>query len=63
MKTPHVVHLSIYPVDHISIFQKCCKSEVAEGYRVTQIVCHEGDEIVDGVEIQPSLDPRDASGA
>jgi glycosyltransferase involved in cell wall biosynthesis len=52
MKTPHIVHLSTYPVDHISIFQKACKSEVAEGYRVTQIVCHDRDETVDGVEIR-----------
>ena len=56
MKTPHIVHLSTYPVDDICIFQKACKSEVAEGYRVTQIVCHARDETVDGVEIR-SLRP------
>jgi glycosyltransferase involved in cell wall biosynthesis len=50
------VHLSTYPVDDLCIFQKVCKSEVAEGYRVTQIVCHARDEIVDGVEIR-SLPP------
>jgi glycosyltransferase involved in cell wall biosynthesis len=52
MKARQIVHLSTYPVDHISIFQKACKSEVAEGYRVTQIVCHDRDETVDGVEIR-----------
>jgi glycosyltransferase involved in cell wall biosynthesis len=51
MRTPHIVHLSTYPADDIRIFQKACKSEVAEGYRVTQIVCQDRDEIVDGVEI------------
>ncbi|WP_263368591.1 glycosyltransferase family 4 protein [Edaphobacter bradus] len=52
MKTAHIVHLSTYPVDDIRIFQKACKSEVAEGYRVTQIVCHECDGFVDGVAIR-----------
>ena len=52
MKTQHIVHLSTYPADDIRIFQKACKSEVAEGYRVTQIVCHNSDETVDGVEIR-----------
>jgi glycosyltransferase involved in cell wall biosynthesis len=56
MKTPHIVHLSTYPFDDIRIFQKACKSEVAEGYRVTQIVCHVRDETIDGVEIR-SLPP------
>jgi glycosyltransferase involved in cell wall biosynthesis len=52
MKTPHIVHLSTYPADDIRIFQKACKSEVADGYQVTQIVCHDHDEFVDGVTIQ-----------
>jgi glycosyltransferase involved in cell wall biosynthesis len=52
MKTPHIVHLSTYSANHISIFQKACRSEAAEGYRVTQIVSHDRDEIVDGVEIR-----------
>lgn len=56
MKTPHIVHLSTYPADDIRVFQKACKSEVAEGYKVTQIVCGARDEIVDGVEIR-SLHP------
>jgi glycosyltransferase involved in cell wall biosynthesis len=52
MKAPHIVHLSTYPADDIRVFQKACKSEVAEGYRVTEIVCGVGDETVDGVEIR-----------
>jgi glycosyltransferase involved in cell wall biosynthesis len=52
MKTPHIVHLSNYPVDDIRIFQKACKSELAAGYRVTQLACHTRDETVDGVEIR-----------
>ncbi len=52
MKTLHIVHLSTYPADDIRIFQKACKSEVAEGYQVTQIVCNDRDEIVDGVKIR-----------
>jgi glycosyltransferase involved in cell wall biosynthesis len=56
MKTPHIVHLSTYPADDIRVFQKACKSEVAEGYKVTQIVCDARNETVDGVEIR-SLPP------
>jgi glycosyltransferase involved in cell wall biosynthesis len=56
MKTPHIVHLSTYPADDIRVFQKACKSEVAEGYKVTQIVCNARNETVDGVEIR-SLPP------
>src|SRR6267154_1947883 len=52
MKTLHIVHLSTYPADDIRIFQKACRSEVAEGYQVTQIVCHDRDETVDGVKIR-----------
>jgi glycosyltransferase involved in cell wall biosynthesis len=52
MKPRHIVHLSTYPADDIRIFQKACRSEVAEGYQVTQIVCHDRDEIVDGVKIR-----------
>ncbi len=52
MKTLHIVHLSTHPADDIRIFQKACKSEVAEGYQVTQIVCNDRDEIVDGVKIR-----------
>src|SRR5215469_7778818 len=52
MKARHIVHLSTYPADDIRIFQKACRSEVAEGYEVTQIVCHERDQIVDGVKIR-----------
>ena len=56
MKKQHIVHLSTYPADDIRIFQKACKFEAMEGYRVTQIVCDARDEIVDGVEIR-SLPP------
>jgi glycosyltransferase involved in cell wall biosynthesis len=52
MKTQHIVHLSTYPADDIRIFQKACKAEIADGYQVTQIVCHDRDEIVDGVKIR-----------
>jgi glycosyltransferase involved in cell wall biosynthesis len=52
MKATHIVHLSTYPADDIRIFQKACKSEIADGYQVTQIVCHDHDETVDGVRIQ-----------
>ena len=52
MKKQHIVHLSIYPADDIRIFQKACKSEVAEGYRVTEIVCDNSDDTIDGVEIR-----------
>ncbi|MCU1253298.1 MAG: glycosyl transferase family 1 [Edaphobacter sp.] len=52
MKTLHIVHLSTYPADDIRIFQKACRSEVGEGYKVTQIVCHDHDETVDGVKIR-----------
>ena len=58
MKRPHIVHLSTYPVDDIRIFQKACKSEIADGYQVTQIVCHDHDEIVDGVRIQALPSPK-----
>jgi glycosyltransferase involved in cell wall biosynthesis len=47
----HIVHLSTYPSDDIRIFQKACRSEVAQGYRVTQVVCGTGDETLEGVEI------------
>ena len=56
MKAPHIVHLSTYAADDIRIFQKACKTETAEGYRVTQIVCGARDETIDGVEIR-SLSP------
>src|SRR5438105_11697374 len=56
MKKRHIVHLSTYPADDIRVFQKACKSEVTEGYRVTQIVCGAQDQTVDGVEIR-SLPP------
>ena len=52
MKKPHLVHLSTYPVDDIRIFQKACKSELAEGYRVTQFVIHDRDETIDGVQVR-----------
>jgi len=52
MKTQHIVHLSTYPPADIRIFQKACKAEVAEGYQVTQIVCHDHDDIIDGVAIR-----------
>src|SRR5437868_8500597 len=52
MKATHIVHLSTYPADDIRIFQKFCKAEMADGYRVTQVVCHDHDEIVDGVTIR-----------
>jgi glycosyltransferase involved in cell wall biosynthesis len=51
MKSAHIVHLSAYPVDDVRNFQKACKSEIAEGYQVTQIVCHDHDEMMDGVAI------------
>lgn len=52
MKPLHIVHLSTYPANDIRIFQKSCRSEVAEGYRVTQIVYGGHDETVDGVSIR-----------
>jgi glycosyltransferase involved in cell wall biosynthesis len=58
MKTPHIVHLSTYPADDIRIFQKACKSEIADGYQVTQIVCHGHDEIIDGVRIRALPPPK-----
>jgi glycosyltransferase involved in cell wall biosynthesis len=58
MKTLHIVHLSTYPADDIRIFQKACKSEIADGYQVTQIVCHDHDEIVDGVRIRALPSPK-----
>jgi glycosyltransferase involved in cell wall biosynthesis len=58
MKKQHIVHLSIYPADDIRIFQKACKSEVAEGYRVTEIVCDNSDETIDGVEIRSVPRPK-----
>jgi glycosyltransferase involved in cell wall biosynthesis len=58
MKTPHIVHLSTYPADDIRVFQKACKSEIADGYQVTQIVCHDHDEIVDGVRIRALPSPK-----
>src|SRR5205807_9939645 len=57
MRTLHIVHLSTYPIDDIRIFQKACRAEVAEGYQVTQIVCHEHDEIIDGVHIRALPSP------
>jgi glycosyltransferase involved in cell wall biosynthesis len=50
-KAIHVVHLSTYPANDIRVFQKACKSEVAEGYAVTQIVCGARTTAIDGVEI------------
>ena len=58
MKTPHIVHLSTYPANDIRIFQKACKAEVAEGYRVTEIVCDNSDETIDGVEIRSVARPN-----
>lgn len=52
MKATHIVNLRTYPADDIRIFKKACKSEIADGYQVTQIVCHDHDETVDGVRIQ-----------
>lgn len=51
MKKLHIVHLSTYPVDDIRIFQKACKSELAEGYRVTQITFHDRDVEMEGVQV------------
>lgn len=56
--TAHIVHLSTYPADDGRIFQKSCKSEVAEGYRVTQIVCHDRDETVGGVTMIALPEPK-----
>lgn len=47
----HLVHLSTYPADDIRVFQKACRAEAAEGYKVTQVVCDTAPRIVDGVEI------------
>jgi glycosyltransferase involved in cell wall biosynthesis len=58
MNTPHIVHLSTYPADDGRIFQKSCKSEVAEGYQVTQIVCHDRDETIDGVTMIALPEPK-----
>jgi glycosyltransferase involved in cell wall biosynthesis len=58
MKKRHIIHLSIYPADDIRIFQKACKSEVAEGYRVTEIVCDDSNETIDGVEIRSVPRPK-----
>jgi len=52
MKKRHIVHLSTYPADDIRVFQKACRSEVTEGYKVTQIVCGAQDTTVEGVEIR-----------
>lgn len=52
MTKTHIVHLSTYPADDIRIFQKACKSEVLEGYRVTQIACHDKEETVYGVDMR-----------
>lgn len=52
MKKRHIVHLSTYPADDIRVFQKACKTEVSEGYRVTEIVCGTEDQTVEGVEIR-----------
>src|ERR1039457_6046947 len=56
MKKTHIVHLSTYPADDIRVFQKACRSEVVEGYRVTQVVCDACDGTIDGVEMR-SLPP------
>jgi glycosyltransferase involved in cell wall biosynthesis len=58
MTAPHIVHLSTYPVDDIRIFQKACKSELTDGYKVTQIVCHDRVEVLDGVEILAVPPPK-----
>jgi glycosyltransferase involved in cell wall biosynthesis len=58
MKTAHIVHLSTYPPDDGRLFQKACKAEVAEGFRVTQIVCHDRDETVAGVTIVAVPKPK-----
>ena len=63
MKKTHIVHLSTYPVDDLCIFEKSCKSELAERMRVTLIVCHVQDETVDGVEILSLPKSRDTSCA
>lgn len=58
MDTAHIVHLSTYPADDGRIFQKSCKSEAAEGYRVTQIACHERNETRNGVAIVALPEPK-----
>ncbi len=58
MNTPHIVHLSTYPADDGRIFQKSCKSEVAEGYQVTQIVSQGRDETIDGVTMIALTEPK-----
>ena len=58
MKNAHIVHLSTYPADDGRLFQKACKAEIAEGYRATQIVCHEHDETIDGVAIVAVPTPK-----
>lgn len=57
-KPVHIVHLSTYPADDPRLFQKACRAEVADGYKVTQIVCHDRDEILDGVEIVAIPKPK-----
>ena len=58
MNTVHIVHLSTYPADDGRIFQKSCKSEVAEGYQVTQIVRGDRDETIAGVAMVALPEPK-----
>lgn len=49
----HIVHITATnPVNDIRVFQKECVSAIGRGYRVTLMVCHDRDEIIDGVHIK-----------
>lgn len=50
---PHIVHLTSTNLpDDVRVFQKECRSAVKSGCRVTLVVCHDRDGVVDGVEIK-----------
>jgi glycosyltransferase involved in cell wall biosynthesis len=53
MKPLHIVHITATnPVNDIRVFQKECMTAVSRGNRVTLIVCHDHDEIVEGVHVK-----------
>ncbi len=52
MKTPHIVHLSSYPVDDLSIFQKACKSARRRGIGSRKSFAIDRNETMDGIEIR-----------
>lgn len=56
--SPHIVHLSIYPLGDIRLFQKACRAERDGGFRVSLVLPHGQDEVREGIVAHAIAPPR-----